>query len=72
MFLRTFLLLGLLFFLGDKYANSTKVYICNSSNAKRYHYNSKCRGLSNCQHKIIQTTLDKAKRSKKTLCGWED
>lgn len=49
-----------------------KVYICSSKTAKRYHYNENCRGLSNCGSKIVKTTIDKAKDSGKTLCGWED
>lgn len=47
------------------------VYLCNSGNAKKYHLNAKCRGLSNCQYKIIQSSLEKAKKDGKTLCGWE-
>jgi len=50
---------------------STTVYLCNSEGGKKYHYKSTCRGLSNCQRKIIETTLDKAKSQGKTLCGWE-
>jgi len=50
---------------------ATKVYLCNSEGGKKYHYKSNCCGLSNCQHKIIATTLDKAKGQGKTLCGWE-
>lgn len=51
---------------GDK-----NVYICNSKGAKKYHLTSTCRGLSNCQSKIIKTTLQVAKSKKRTLCGWE-
>jgi len=49
----------------------TTVYICSSENATKYHLKSSCRGLSNCQYKIVQTTLEKATKDKKTLCGWE-
>lgn len=51
--------------------DSQTVYLCNSEGGRKYHYTSDCRGLSNCQHKIIKTTLDKAKGQGKTLCGWE-
>ncbi|WP_443945121.1 hypothetical protein ACJVDH_19720 [Pedobacter sp. AW1-32] len=47
------------------------VYICNSGKAKKYHYTQNCRGLSNCQSKIIKTTIEQAKKDDKTLCGWE-
>ncbi len=53
-------------------STSDKVYICSSKTAKRYHYKENCRGLSNCGSKIVRTTIDKAKDSGKTLCGWED
>jgi len=54
----------------DKCSDTTIVYICDSQNASKYHYKADCRGLSNCQFKIIKTTLEKAQKSK-TLCGWE-
>jgi hypothetical protein len=49
----------------------TTVYICNSPGAKKYHLNKNCKGLSTCQHRIVKTTLEQAKKSGKTLCGWE-
>ncbi|MBE8712694.1 hypothetical protein C4F49_03235 [Sphingobacterium sp. KB22] len=48
------------------------VYICASKNGKRYHFTKNCRGLSNCRAKIVKTTIYKAKKQGKTLCGWED
>lgn len=51
--------------------DSTSVYICDSSGAKRYHMSSRCRGLNNCQSKILKTTLQGAKNKGRTLCGWE-
>ena len=49
----------------------TMVYICDSSNATRYHLTQNCRGLSNCSHKIVKITLESAQKSNKTLCHWE-
>ncbi len=49
----------------------TTVYLCDSPGAKKYHYKSTCRGLSNCSFKTITTTLEKAKKSGKTECKWE-
>jgi hypothetical protein len=51
--------------------NTITVYICESQNAKRYHYKQSCPGLGNCRHRIIKTTLDRAKEDGKTCCGWE-
>lgn len=48
------------------------VYICNSGKTDKYHLKENCRGLSNCQYKIVKTTLEKAKKDKKTLCKWEE
>ncbi|MDF0707967.1 hypothetical protein PY091_12125 [Muricauda sp. 81s02] len=50
----------------------TKVYICKGKSSKRYHYNKRCRGLSNCSTKIYEVTLVEAKDLGRTLCGWED
>jgi hypothetical protein len=33
--------------------------------------NAHCRGLSNCSRRIVKTTIENAKRSGKTLCGYE-
>lgn len=48
------------------------VYVCMGKSSKRYHYNQKCRGLTNCSTKIHEITLSKAKEMGRTLCGWED
>jgi 5-bromo-4-chloroindolyl phosphate hydrolysis protein len=62
----------LLFFLATAaFKSSTTVYICGSGKTNKYHLKSNCRGLSNCSYKIIKTTLEKATKDKKTLCGWE-
>ena len=50
----------------------TIVYVCNSEGGKKFHYSSTCRGLKTCQHKIVQTTLEKAKKDGKTVCKWEN
>lgn len=65
------LTLSLLLLINIACSETKTVYLCNSEGAKKYHYKSSCRGLSNCQHKIIETTLEKAKGQGKTLCGWE-
>jgi len=48
-----------------------EVYICNSGKTTKYHLKASCRGLSNCQYKIVKATMEKVKQEKKTLCGWE-
>jgi 5-bromo-4-chloroindolyl phosphate hydrolysis protein len=51
--------------------NSTTVYLCDSKNATRYHYKSNCKGLSNCSYKVVQSTVESARKTGKTLCKWE-
>ncbi len=51
--------------------SSTVVFVCNSSKAKKYHLHTDCRGLSNCQHKIIKLSLADAQKRGLTLCSWE-
>ena len=50
----------------------TKVYICGSTGAKKYHYNENCRGLSACKHEVVKTSISQAQGYGLTLCGWED
>lgn len=64
-------LLIILLLFGNTRCGTTTVYICDSSNAVRYHYNEHCRGLSNCRYHILKTTLENAKAKNLTLCGWE-
>ena len=64
------LLFAVLFFNSIK-CTTTTVYVCDSPHAVKYHYKPDCRGLSNCNFRIIKTTLDSARESNKTLCKWE-
>ncbi|NQX38259.1 hypothetical protein SAMN05421820_101272 [Pedobacter steynii] len=66
------LLLGFIFLNNVVCTDANTVYICDSGTGKRYHHTADCRGLNNCQHKVIKTTLEIAKSKGKTLCGWED
>jgi 5-bromo-4-chloroindolyl phosphate hydrolysis protein len=68
--MKTFLCL-LLVFSDAKCKSADTVYVCDSRNAKKYHYSSACRGLSNCSYRIVKITLEEAKKQGKTLCGWE-
>ena len=43
------------------------VYICQSPNAKKYHYREHCPGLNNCKHKIVRITKESAEDNGKTL-----
>lgn len=66
-------LLGFLLLILSSYKCAEKkgVYLCDSPNATKYHYNENCRGLKACKHPIIQVTLEEARKLRKTLCGWE-
>lgn len=68
--MKTLLLLILL--IAPRLNNSkTMVYICDSSNGKKYHLLNDCRGLSHCTHRIIEITLEEAKKRGMALCGYE-
>lgn len=69
--MKTILLLGFLFLNNVTCTESKTVYICVSKNAKRYHYDSKCRGINNCNYRIMKTTLVIAQGKGLTLCGFE-
>jgi hypothetical protein len=47
------------------------VYICDSPYAKKYHLKNDCHGLSRCTHRIIEITLEGAKKRKFELCKLE-
>ena len=51
---------------------SDSVYVCNSSNAKKYHLRDHCRGLSSCTHKIVKISLEEAKKKGKDESGIEE
>ncbi|MET3876370.1 5-bromo-4-chloroindolyl phosphate hydrolysis protein [Chitinophaga sp. OAE865] len=68
--MKTFLLIFFLFSTAGC-AGPKTVYICNSKNARKYHYTADCRGLSDCQYRIVKTTLKSAVSKNKTLCDWE-
>jgi len=55
-----------------EYVPYTDVFICKGKYSKKYHYNSSCRGLSNCSTKAYKVSLEEAKNLERTLCGWED
>lgn len=71
--MKTILLLSFLFLnhIADTKPTAT-VYLCASKTGKKYHYSPNCRGLRNCQYKIMKTTLAIAKSKGKTLCRWEN
>ena len=54
------------------YWQSTKVYICNSRAAKKYHLNHNCPSLDNCKSEVVSITLAEAKKDGRSLCGFED
>ncbi len=69
--MKSILLLGFIFLNNVTCGGPVTVYVCNSCNAKKYHYTASCRALRNCKYKIVKTTAALAERKGKTLCGWE-
>lgn len=49
----------------------TKVFVCKSKAATRYHLRKDCSGLKNCDLGIAEITLAKAKELERTLCKLE-
>jgi len=52
-------------------ADDAVVYVCKSAGAKRYHFNSNCRGLKRCKHKVEQSSVSDAENIGLTMCGYE-
>lgn len=52
--------------------DESKVFICVSKGATKYHYIENCRGLNACKHEIKEVPISQAKEYGLTLCGWED
>lgn len=48
---------------------STMVWICNSTNTKRYHANKSCGGLKRCKHEIVRKSIAEAEAVGLTLCN---
>jgi len=67
----TILLIVRIFFNTAFTSGPADVYICDNKTTDKYHYSSTCRGLSNCQFKVVKTTIQKVKGKKMTLCAWE-
>lgn len=56
-----------------KQSDTTKVYICDSGGATKYHLDKDCRGLGRCTHNIVLVTKSEAiRKGKELLCGWEN
>ena len=52
--------------------DSPVVYVCDSQSATKYHLTKECRGLGSCKHEIKKVSVESAKKSGYTHCGWED
>lgn len=50
----------------------SKVYVCDSPNAAKYHLKEDCKGLAKCTHKVVKMTVKEAQGLKLELCGYED
>jgi hypothetical protein len=52
-------------------APKTTVYYCDSPTGKKYHLRNDCRGLNRCTHRILEATLEEAKKKRLEICGFE-
>jgi len=48
---------------------ASKVWICKSSGAKKYHFSRDCGGLNRCTHTIVETTVRDAEAVGLTPCA---
>lgn len=69
--MKAILLSGWIFFSNLLSAGPEEVYICNNNKVEKYHKSATCRGLGNCQFKIVKISVQSAKNKGLTLCGWE-
>lgn len=53
------------------YIDQRKVYVCDRGTGKKYHLNSKCPALKNCDNSFVSTSITEAEKNGKTLCGFE-
>jgi hypothetical protein len=49
--------------------NDNTVYICTGNSSKKYHANSKCRGLGGCKGTIKAISKEEAIKMGRTPCG---
>lgn len=73
LFSATVFVLGLSLMSNNAKANEiqeTKVTVCNSDGATKYHYTSSCRGLSKCKHQIVTMTKSQAKAKGLGCCSF--
>ena len=56
----------------DQQKKEQKVYICNSTTSKKYHYSKDCKALTKCNDTVVPINLRKAKYVYgRTICGFE-
>lgn len=55
---------------GDHHSiNDNTVYICTGNSSKKYHADSKCRGLGGCKGSIKAISKEEAIKMGRTPCG---
>jgi len=52
-------------------ATSEIVYVCESSGAKKYHYNENCHALKRCRNTVAPMKRKEAENIGLGLCGFE-
>ena len=66
-------ILSLLLFMAPisagNYSSEKTVYICTGSSSKKYHADSKCRGLGGCKGQIKAISIKDATAMGRTPCG---
>lgn len=53
----------------ENYSSEKTVYICTGSSSKKYHADSKCRGLGGCKGQTKAISIKDATAMGRTPCG---
>lgn len=53
----------------ENHSSEKTVYICTGSSSKKYHADSKCRGLGGCKGQIKAISIKDATAMGRTPCG---
>lgn len=58
-------------FISDDNVKADTVYVCQSTGATKFHYNSNCHALKRCKHNVATMKRKEAENLGLGLCGFE-
>lgn len=69
--MKSFLFIATLIIAFNKFQTSPTAYLCDNGKTNKYHLSKQCRGIRKCNYKIVEISLEKAKKKGYGLCGYE-